>query len=89
MKMAYKKINVELIVVADEADAVIAELNSAIDGLEEEYMIFGGDIEAVAIQHRGQRKKSALMHTRDAGKTAVLGIRKASESVTSVFRQII
>lgn len=89
MKMTYKKINVELVVIADEADAVVAELNSAIDRLEEEHMIFGGDIETVDIQHRETRKKSALMHTLEAGETAVLAIRRARETVTGALRQII
>jgi hypothetical protein len=31
--MLYKKINVEVIVVADEAEAVVAELNAALDRL--------------------------------------------------------
>ena len=67
MEMTYKKINVELIVLADEADAVVAELSSAIDRLDEEHSIFGGDIETVTFQHRGTRRKSALMHTLKAG----------------------
>ena len=46
--MLYKKINVELIVVADEADAVVAELNAALDRLEERQTLFGGGIETVA-----------------------------------------
>ena len=33
--MLYKKINVELIVIADEADAVIGKLNAELDRLEE------------------------------------------------------
>jgi hypothetical protein len=33
--MLYKKINVELIVVADEAEAVVAGLNTALDQLED------------------------------------------------------
>jgi hypothetical protein len=89
MKNAYKKINVELIVHADEAEAVVAELNSAIDRLEEEHTIFGGDIETVAIQHSGTRRKSALTHTREAGETAVGAIRKASETVATAFRAVI
>ena len=40
--MGYQKINVEVIVFSEEADAVVAELNSAIDRLEEKYEIFGG-----------------------------------------------
>jgi hypothetical protein len=89
MKMTYKKINVELIVIADEADAVIAKLNSAIDRLEDEHTIFGGDIETVAIEHSGTRRKSALMHTRAAGETAAAAIRKASESVAGAFKAVI
>ena len=38
--MLYKKINVELIVVADEADAVVAELNVAFDQMEERHTAF-------------------------------------------------
>jgi hypothetical protein len=33
--MLYKKISVEVIVVADEAEAVVAELNAALDRLED------------------------------------------------------
>jgi hypothetical protein len=87
--MTYKKINLELIVIADEADAVVAELNSAIDRLDEEHSIFGGDIETVAFQHRGTQKKSALMHTLTAGETAVGAIRRASETVASALRVVI
>jgi hypothetical protein len=35
--MAYQKINVELIVIEEEADAVVAKLNSALDRLEDIY----------------------------------------------------
>ena len=52
MREAYKKINLELIVFADEADTVVTGLNSAIDRLEEKHTIFGGDIEIVGIRHR-------------------------------------
>ena len=43
--MLYKKISVELVVVADEAEAVVAELNNALDRLEEKHTLFGGGIE--------------------------------------------
>jgi hypothetical protein len=89
MEMTYKKINVELIVLADEADAVVAELSSAIARLDEEHSIFGGDIETVNFQHRGTRRKSALMHTLKAGETAVGAIRSASETVASAIRAVI
>ena len=50
--MLYKKINVELIVVADEADAVAAELNAALDRLEQKHVLFGGGIETVGVEHQ-------------------------------------
>ena len=72
--MLYKKINVELIVVADEAEAVVAELNAVLDRMEERHTLFGGGIEAVAVEHSGTRKRSALAHTMAAGETAVSGL---------------
>jgi len=87
--MLYKKINVELIVIADEAEAVVAELNAALDGLEAKYTLFGGGIESVAIDHPGTRKRSALAHTMAAGKTAAGAVRAARESVTVALRAVI
>lgn len=87
--MAYKKINVELIVFADEADAVVAELNTAMDRLEESHTIFGGGVEAVPVEHRETRKRSALKHTVAAGETAVDALRLAREKVTGALREII
>ena len=58
--MLYKKIDFELMVVADEAEAVIAELNNALDELEERHTLFGGAIETVAFEHTGRSKRSAL-----------------------------
>ncbi len=87
--MVYKKINVELIVVADESESVVAELNATLDRLEEEYMIFGGGIETVSVEHSGARKKSALMHTCAAGEMAAVALRSAGEKVAGALRQII
>jgi hypothetical protein len=84
--MRYKKINVELIVVADEAEAVVAEVNAALDRLEERHTLFGGGIEAVAFEHSGRRKRSALTHTMIAGETAVRAVR---ESLTVALRAVI
>lgn len=89
MKTTYKKINLELIVLADEADAVIAKLSSALDRLEVEHEIFGGEIETVTVEHRGTRRKTALMHTRDAGETAASAIKKASQTASGALRKII
>jgi hypothetical protein len=87
--MLYKKINVELIVVADEADAVVAELNAALDRLEQKHALFGGGIETVAVEHPGPRKRSALAHTLAAGETAAVALRAARDSVTVALRAVI
>jgi hypothetical protein len=65
----YKNINLELIAVADEADAVVVELNAVLDRLEEKHALLGGGIETVAFEHSGTRKRSALAHTIAAGET--------------------
>jgi hypothetical protein len=86
IEMLYKKINLELIVVADEAEAVVAEMDAALDRLEERYTLFGGGIEAVAFEHTGRQKKSALVHTMAAGETAVRAVR---DSLTIALRAVI
>ena len=89
IQMLYKKITVELIVVADEAEAVVTGLNAALDQLEERHTLFGGGIEAVAFEHPGTRKRSALAHTMAAGETVADALRTARESVTVALRAII
>ena len=84
--MLYKKINVELMVVADEADAVVAGLNAALDQLEEKHTLFGGGIETVAFEHPGPRRRSALAHTMAAGETAV---RAARQGLAAALRAVI
>jgi hypothetical protein len=85
----YKKINVELMVVADEADAVVAELNVTLDRLEERHTIFGGGIETVTFEHSGTRKRSALAHTLAAGETVAGAVRTARKSVNDALRAVI
>ena len=87
--MGYQKINVEVIVFSEEADAVVAELNSAIDRLEEKYAIFGGDIESVPVAHSGTRRKSALSHTLDAGKTVASALKSAAQNVADAYKKVI
>ena len=87
--MLYKKINLELMVVADEAEAVVAELNAALDRLEEKHTLFGGEIETVAIEHPGSRKRSALAHTMAAGETVASALRTARNSVNTALRTVI
>ena len=87
--MQYKKLNLELIVIADEADAVVAELNAALDQLEEQRTLFGGGIEAVAFEHSGTRKRSALAHTIAAGETVAGAVRTARKGVRAALRAVI
>jgi hypothetical protein len=87
--MLYKKIDLELIVVADEAEAVVAQLNAALDRLEEKHTVFGGGIETIAFEHPGTRKRSALAHTIAAGETARGAVRAARKSVTVALRAVI
>lgn len=87
--MGYQKINVELVVFAEEAGAVVAELNSAIDWIEESHAIFGGDIETVSIEHSGTRRKSALRHVLDARNTATNAIKLAAGTVADTYRKVI
>ena len=60
--MLYKKINIELIVVADEAEAVVTDLNAALDRLEEKHTLFGGGIETVPVRTgaRGRDRHSRI-----------------------------
>ncbi|MGB6133753.1 MAG: hypothetical protein WCC14_11145 [Acidobacteriaceae bacterium] len=87
--MLYKKINVELVVPADEAEAVVAALNASLDRMEETYTLFGGDIETVAFEHRGTRRRSALGHTLAAGETVAHALRTARESVAVAIRAVV
>jgi hypothetical protein len=87
--MLYKKINIDLIVPADEAEAVVAGLNTSLDVLEEKHTLFGGGIEAVDVEHRGTRKRSALEHTLAAGKTVAGAVTIARGHVRSAFHAVI
>ena len=87
--MLYRKINVELIVVADEAEAVVGELTAALDRMDERHSLFGGGIETVAFEHPGTRKRSALAHTTSAAEKVALAVRAAHESLTVALRTVI
>ena len=87
--MLYKKISVEVIVVADEAEAVAAEMNGALDRLEESHTLFGCGIEAVAFEYPGKRRRSALTHTIAAGGTVASALRTARHGMTIAFRAVI
>lgn len=87
--MAYRKINVELIVFADEADSVVADLNAALDQLEEAYALFGGEVESVPVEHSGVRRKTALTHAIAGGGAALAAVKLAGEKVASASKKII
>jgi hypothetical protein len=88
-RMIYQKINLELVVFADETTSVVAELNSALDRLEESHAIFGGGIETEVVKHSGTRRKSALMHTFAAGGAAVAAVKLARDAVAGACRKVI
>ena len=87
--MQYKKISVEVIVPADEAEAVVAELNAALDRMEETHTLFGGGIETVAFEHPGPRRRSALAHTKGAAEKVGVALKAAHDSVTVALRTVI
>jgi hypothetical protein len=87
--MDYKKINLELAVFSEDALAVVAELNSALDRLEDTYTIFGGSIEATPVEHSGTRRKSALKHTLDAGMKGSSAVKLAAQKIGDAYKKII
>jgi hypothetical protein len=87
--MGYQKINIEMVVFSEEADAVISELNAALDRLEETHTIFGGGIETAPVEHSGTRRKSALRHTLDAGNTAKAAMKLAAQKVADAYKKVI
>ena len=75
--MLYKKINIELIVLADEAEAVVTDLNAALDRLEEKYTLFGGEIESapVRIGEHGRGRHSRIQWRRVKPSLLLSGLR--------------
>ena len=58
-----QKLDLELIVFSEESDEVVAELNSAIDRLEETHTIFGCGIDTFPIEHAGARAPRGKAHS--------------------------
>ncbi|HEX4575771.1 MAG TPA: hypothetical protein VH117_00355 [Edaphobacter sp.] len=87
--MLYRKIELELIVVEDDAERVVEELNATLDRLEGEHTIFGGEIETVAVEEPVKQRRSALMHTKAGVETAVDAVKAAGEKVVDAFRKVI
>jgi hypothetical protein len=87
--MGYQKINIDLVVFSEEADAVVAEVNSALDRLEETHTIFGGGIETIPVEHSGTRRKSALRHTLDAGNATTSALKLAAQKIADACKKVI
>ena len=87
--MTYKRITVEFLVVADESEAVVADLNILLDQLEEKWTIFGGDIEATSVCNAGANKRSALRQTMAAGETVTGAVRAARDRVAMALRTVV
>jgi hypothetical protein len=87
--MRYKKISLEVIVVADEAEAVVEGLNAALDRLEDSHTLFGGEIQAVAFEHRSKQRKSALEHTVAAGEKVTGAMKTAHHGMKVALRAVI
>ena len=87
--MKYQKLTAEIIVFPEDADAVMAALNSAIDQIGEAHAIFGGEIETTTIEHSGMHRKSALKHAMDAGNTATSAVRSAAQKLTSAYKRVV
>jgi hypothetical protein len=87
--MDYQKINVELIVFSKEADAVVKELNAALDQLEETRTIFGGSIETTPVKNCGTERKYALGHVLDAANTATSAVKLVAQKVADAYKKVI
>lgn len=85
----YKKINIELVVAADDAQAVVTELNTALDRMDDRYTLFGGQFEAVPFEHRETRKRSALGHTIAAGESVADALRTTRKSIALAVREVV
>jgi hypothetical protein len=87
--MQYRKISLELIVPADEAGPVMTELDASLDQIEERHALFGGGIETAIVEDSGTQRKSALLHTLAAGKTAVEAVKTARERLIAAIHLVI
>jgi hypothetical protein len=87
--MVYRKINLELVVVENDAEEVVAELNAALDRLEVKHEIFGGDIETVDVEEPGAARRSALTQAKAGVETAVDAVKAAGEKVAGAIRKVI
>lgn len=86
--MLYRKIQLEVVVLEDEADAVVSDLNRSLDQLDEKHTLFGGAIETTAFEHTGIPRRSALAHTLAAGETVQGALKTARQGLSAALRTI-
>ena len=86
--MQYRKINVELVVEAEETVAVVADINDALDRIEEKRALFGGDIQIAPVRHPSRRKRSAFAHTTAAGETVTDALRVTCDGLASALHAV-
>jgi hypothetical protein len=87
--VGYQKINLEIIVFSEDTDAVVKELNWALDRLEQSRAIFGGGIETTSVKHSGTERKAALRRTLHAANTATSAVRLATQKVSDAYKRVI
>ena len=87
--MRYKKISVELIVSADDADDFVNDLNGVLDQLDKSHILFGGEVATVTFNHPGKRRRSALAHTLAAGETVAVALRSTGKHIGDAVRAVI
>jgi hypothetical protein len=80
---------VEAIVVADEAEAVVAELNGALDRLEESHTLFGGGIRPSLSSIRENEGDRHSAHTIAVGETVAGALKAERDGTTVALRAVI
>ena len=74
---------------ADEAEAVVAEVNGSFNRLQEKHTLFGGGNRNRRFEHPGTRDRSALAHAIAAAGTVAVAVRDTRDSVVVALRAVI
>jgi hypothetical protein len=82
-------VKIELIVIADEAEAVIEGLNAASGSAGGEAYAFRRWDRERRCRASGTRKRSTMAHMMAAGETVASAVRAARESVSVALRAVI
>jgi len=87
--MDYRKINVELVVFADEANAVIAELKSAIDGWKRRIHFSAVTLKLSLSKKRAAAVSPAASVCMSADFLRVRAVKLAGDKIVGAYRKII